>query len=432
MLKPRPFFGKPATMLACFSLIATLFVPATSAQPPKDLNLDLVTNIGNRAVAVRHAGDGSNRLFIVQQSGIIWIYDQNTETLLGTPFLDIETLVDDSSNEQGLLGLAFDPDYSSNGFFYVNYTRDPGPGLDRTTIQRYTVSADPNVADAGSAVTVIEIAQDFSNHNAGDIHFSPLDGYLYIPLGDGGSGGDPNERAQDPVQLLGKMLRIDTSGTVADFKPKPVQDLGTINECGLVTNYTVPADNPYINDDTTCDEIWAFGLRNPWRFSFDRANGDMFIGDVGQNAREEVDFQPAESTGGENYGWDCREGFIFHEECMDPPPFVDPIIDYSHGGGVCSVVGGFVYRGDIIGLADHYFYADVCSGQIWYTTEESGWTVTQWGTVSTPYSFGEDEDGDLYISTASGNVFRFDSELRGIFLDGFESGDTTGWSDTQP
>ncbi len=425
-------------MLAALPLVPS--EPA-QAQPPDDLSLVQITSIGSRAVAVRNAGDGSNRIFIVQQSGIIWIYDLNTSTLLGTPFLNIETSVDDGGNEQGLLGLAFHPDYASNGYFYVNFTRDPGPGLDRTAIVRFQVSAaDANIADSASALTIIEIEQEFSNHNGGDIHFGP-DGYLYIGMGDGGSGGDPNDRAQDPAWLLGKMLRIDVNGAMETFQgrnhPKLGQagdDLGVINKCGLVGNYDIPADNPYDADGNTCDEIWAFGLRNPWRFSFDRQTGDMLIGDVGQNAREEVNFQPGESSGGENYGWDCREGSIFHESCTDPPTFVEPIIDYAHGTGVCSVVGGFVYRGNITGFGGTYVYADVCSSQIWFATEAGGWSPTEWTeSVSTPYSFGEDEAGELYISTASGNVYRFSSaEMGGIFDDDFETGDTTEWSSTEP
>ncbi|NJL29903.1 MAG: PQQ-dependent sugar dehydrogenase, partial [Thermoanaerobaculia bacterium] len=256
-----------------------------------------------RPVAIRNAGDGSGRIFIVEQPGTIRIYDITTGTLLATPFLDITALVDDSGNEQGLLGLAFHPNYVSNGFFYVNYTWDhPSLPLDRTRIVRYTRSAgNPNVADTASALVLLEIEQDFSNHNGGDIHFGP-DGYLYIGMGDGGSGGDPNNRAQSINQLLGKMLRIDVDGT-----PPPMPN----DLCGLVTNYGIPPGNPFAGGSGDCDEIWALGMRNPWRWSFDRANGDLFIGDVGQgpsNPREEIDFQPAASTGGENYGWSCREG----------------------------------------------------------------------------------------------------------------------------
>ncbi len=421
-------------MLAVLPLVQ---VKETLAQPPDDLSLVEITNIGARAVAVRNAGDGSNRLFIPQQSGLIWIYDLNTETLLNTPFLNIEIPVDDGGNEQGLLGLAFHPNYSSNGYFYVNFTRDPGPGLDRTAIVRYTVSAgDANIADSGSALTLLEIEQDFSNHNGGDIHFGP-DGYLYIGMGDGGSGSDPNDRAQDPTQLLGKMLRIDVDGALEDFQARDSAkvQLGAINKCGLVGNYAIPADNPFDADNNTCDEIWAFGLRNPWRFSFDRQTGDMLIGDVGQDAREEVNFQPGGSSGGENYGWDCREGSVFHETCTDPPTFVEPIIDYPHGvGGICSVVGGFVYRGNITGFGGTYVYADVCGAQIWFATEAGGWVPTEWTeSVSSPYSFGEDEAGELYLSTASGRVYRFNSaEMGGIFEDDFEAGDTSAWSSIEP
>ncbi|MCK5377657.1 MAG: PQQ-dependent sugar dehydrogenase, partial [Acidobacteria bacterium] len=236
---------------ACAVLMfgALLSIPSWSAaaNPPADLTLELVASGFTRPVAVRHAGDGSGRIFVVEQDGRILIVDGGV--VEPVPFLDIRARVDSTGNEQGLLGLAFHPQYGSNGLFFVNYTRDPGPGLDRTRISRFEVSGgDPNQADPASEAVVIEIEQEFTNHNGGDIHFGP-DGYLYIGMGDGGGGGDPNNRAQDLGSLLGKMLRIDI-------------------DSGALGNYGIPPGNPFVGDATAADEIWAYGLRNPWRFSF--------------------------------------------------------------------------------------------------------------------------------------------------------------------
>lgn len=408
--------------------LATLgyFAPSPAqAEPPADLSLQLVTNGFTRPVAVRHAGDGSGRLFIVEQPGRIRVFDETTGST--TLFLDITAKVDDFSNEQGLLGLAFHPNFTSNGHFYVNYTRDPGPGLDRTVIERYSVSADPNVADSTSGFTLLEIEQDFANHNGGDIHFGP-DGFLYIGMGDGGSGEDPRDRSQDLDQLLGKMLRIDVDGSIG---------AGEV-ACGLVTNYGIPDDNPFHGATAGCDEIWAYGLRNPWRFSFDRVTGDMFIGDVGQYFWEEIDFQPASSTGGENYGWSCKEANTTpnYNDCL-PGPLVDPILDYGRSFG-CSVTGGFRYRGPIEPLVGDYLYADYCDGRFWIASTDDGgatWSTEQWSqSVSgSPSSFGEDEAGNLYVTDLSnGGLYRFESAFAAFFTDGFESGNTTSWSATVP
>ena len=269
-------------------------------------------------VGITHAGDGSGRLFIVLQGGRIVIFDG--VKILSSPFLDITSVVS-SGGERGLLGLAFHPNYVGNGSFYVNYTNTAGD----TVIARYSVSANPNQADPTSADILLTIPQPFSNHNGGQLHFGP-DGYLYIGIGDGGSGGDPQNNGQDLGTLLGKILRIDVD------KGPP---------------YAIPPDNPFFGPgDGALDEIWAWGLRNPWRFSFDRLTGDMFIGDVGQNSWEEVDFQPASSAGGENYGWRLMEG----NSCYNPATNCNdstltlPILVYDHTVG-CSVTGGYRYRG---------------------------------------------------------------------------------------
>jgi glucose/arabinose dehydrogenase len=411
---------KKPFILASLSIVLglTALSPAL-AGIPDDLELVLVSNAVSSPVAVRNAGDGSNRLFIVEKGGQIRIWDG--AQILATPFL---TVTVGTGSERGLLGLAFHPDYEKNGRFFINYTRGASPG--ETVIAEYHVSLDPNVADP-NGTDLLRITQDFSNHNGGDIHFGP-DGYLYIGMGDGGSGGDPNDRAQDPGQLLGKMLRIDVDGG------------GFPSDCGLTGNYTIPADNP-LRDGSggACDEIWALGMRNPWRWSFDRSTGDLIIGDVGQNAVEEVDFQPAASTGGENYGWNCFEGNnVFNTSgpfCDDPGPTVPPIITYANGVN-CAVTGGFRYRGPIVGFRGIYVFSDSCSGRIWFASENAGsWSFFEW--QDTPYavvSFGEDEDGHLYVVNINGAFYRFSSATgeTEIFADGFESGDVSQWTTSIP
>ena len=389
-------------------LIATatgLLIPAVavSADPPGDLALELIAGGFVKPVAVTSAGDGSGRLFVVEQAGEIEI------TGIGT-FLDITGRVDSSSNEKGLLGLAFHPDYASNGFFYVNYTYDvPASTDDTTRVSRFQVSAaDPNAADPASEVIVLEFVQDSGNHNGGDLHFGP-DGHLYIATGDGGGGGDPNDRAQHLDTLLGKLLRIDVDGGIP---------------------YAVPADNPFVDTSGALGEIWAYGLRNPWRFSFDRANGDLYLGDVGQGSREEVDLQRAESAGGENYGWSCMEGDVTpnYNQC-DGEPLTDPILVYDHTLG-CAVTGGYLYRGNIGGLHGRYVFGDYCSGRIWFAAGSgSSWTAVQWAETSLKISsFGEDEDGELdVIDLDAGNVYRFSSPSS-IFTDLFEFGDLSRWT----
>ena len=336
-------------------------------------------------VDITHAGDGSGRLFIVLQGGRIVIFDG--VQILSPPFLDITSLVS-SGGERGLLGSAFHPNYLGNGFFYVSYTDTAGASV----IARYSVSLDPNRADPTSGVIILTIPQPFSNHNGGQLHFGP-DGYLYIGVGDGGSGGDPQNNGQDLGTLLGKILRIDV-------------------DSGLP--FTVPPDNPFVGIVGARDEIWSFGLRNPWRFSFDRLTGDMFIGDVGQNSWEEVNFQPSTSTGGENYGWRLMEG----NSCFNPATNCNngtltlPILVYDHGVG-CSVTGGYRYRGsknpNLNGL---YLYGDFCTGLIWGAQEDGlgGWNTTV--LLDTNFSistFGEDESGEIYfahLSATNGAIYQ--------------------------
>jgi len=312
------------------------------------LAIDLVEVADGFQSIVDLTNAGDDRLFVVEQNGRIKILNADFTTQ-SENFLDISSLTD-GGGEQGLLGLAFHPDYADNGYFYVNYTNNSGS----TVIARYTVSsADPNIADPGSAEIILQQSQPYSNHNAGDINFGP-DGYLYIPMGDGGSGGDPENRAQNPSTLLGKMLRIDVDGG---------------------SPYAIPADNPFVGNADYLPEIWAVGLRNTWRFSFDAETGDMWMGDVGQNVWEEIDFEPAGSAGGLNYGWRCTEGLVDYDQsqCSSSLVIEYPISVYNHSGGACSITGGYVYRGsEFPDMQGKYFYTDYCNGQFGWVAQTPG------------------------------------------------------------
>ncbi|TDR19598.1 PQQ-dependent sugar dehydrogenase [Marinicella litoralis] len=390
------------------------------------------------AVAVRNAGDGSDRLFVVEQGGLIKIIENGIT--LPTPFLDIDALTN-GSGERGLLGLAFHPNYAVNGYFFINYTDLNGD----TIIARYSVSpGDPDVADDTSRLKIISINQDFPNHNGGDIHFSPADGYLYIGMGDGGDGDDPCRRGQtidpddlpandsnstscpvdndfliqggnaDSRALLGAMLRIDVDNPGVNVS----------DACGEGVNYGIPADNPFSDGNNDCGEIWAWGLRNPYRWGFDRTLGDLYIGDVGQLEREEVNYQPATSSGGENYGWVCREGFIANPSVTcTVANAVDPIIDYVSSGR-CSVIGGFPYRGPESTWQGVYIYGDFCTGEIFWSVNDNG-TWNQASLLSDRpgniRSFGEDEQGNLYYVLSNSVVLISDANFVDlIFADGFE------------
>ncbi len=414
-MKITPF----VMMCVCFMFSSTSY-----SQVPSDVGLELVGSVGNN-VGVRHAGDGSNRLFVINQNGIIRIFDDQ-DNLLPTPFLDISSRVT-CCGERGLLGLAFHPDYSNNGFFFVNYSKS-GTNSGDTIIERYQVSADPNVADAGSGQVLMRIIQDFSNHNGGNIAFGP-DGYLYIGMGDGGSGGDPENRAQVLASNLGKMLRIDVDNDNAPNHPAPANF--EADSCPQDTgNYAIPADNPFVTTPAgSCPEIWAYGLRNPWRFSFDKDTGDLFIGDVGQNAKEEIDFQPANSTGGENYGWKCREADQNFSGCTGT--FVEPILVKNHSQSRCSITGGYMYRGPVNSIQGNYIYGDYCSGQVFFAQDSgTSWTEDLWSIpagISFAFnltSFGEDEAGNIYISKQSGDFYRITGDVTMddlIFASGFEN-----------
>lgn len=353
----------------------------------------------NSPVDLTGAGDGSNRLFIVEQAGRIKIYDQTTNQTLASNFLDITARVR-SGGERGLLGVAFHPDFATNGFFYVNYTTLTRNGLvDGTTvIARYTVTPGGNDADEDSEQVLLTVNQPYSNHNAGDLAFGP-DGYLYIPVGDGGSGGDPDDFSQNNRSLLGKMLRIDVD-----------------NPSGG-NNYGIPADNPFLTPgDTIPDEIYATGLRNPWRISFDRLTGDLWIGDVGQNAREEVNFQEAGTPGGQNYGWDCREGTIAFVNssvrCDDPLTLTEPVFDYEHdfSTGGFSLTGGFVYRGSAPDLRGYYVCIDFSSRRLFLYNRATNSLIRQSDGISSVSTFGEDDNGELYIVSLGGTFYRLTTQ----------------------
>jgi len=360
-----------------------------AAQPPDiDIRVNRVVASGlDRPVLVTHAGDGSGRLFVVEQGGLIRVVEDHA--VLAAPFLDLSQLVI-SGGEQGLLGLAFHPDYASNGFFYVNYTRVEDGA---TVVARYSVSAaDPNVADPESALTILTVPQPAPNHNGGHLAFGPNDGYLYVGMGDGGGAGDPDENAQDVATLLGALLRLDVAGA---------------------TPYGIPADNPFAATDGA-DEIWDYGLRNPWRFSFDRANGDLYIGDVGQAAWQEIDYHGAGTPGGVNFGWDCREGAHDYEltaECA-AATLTDPIAEYDRAEGQ-AVTGGYVYRGPAYpDLQGRYFFADYAQGKIWSMvktgSEPDTWSAPdlELDTDLRISSFGEDEAGERDVVDLAGGTVR--------------------------
>lgn len=345
----------------------------------------VATGVGYPLYVTAAPGD-SSRIFIVDKGGTIRIVKDGA--LLPAPFLDMTSLVS-TGGEQGLLGLAFDPGYATNGRFVVHYT-DTGGNTRVSTFARS--GADPDLADPASEQVVLTAEQPFGNHNGGQLLFGP-DGLLYLGLGDGGSGGDPDGRGQDLTDLLGSILRLDLRAT---------------------SPYTIPAENPFAGTPEARPEIWSYGLRNPWRFSFDRATGDLYIGDVGQNQWEEVDVSPAAEGGGRgvNFGWNIMEGLhCYASASCEQSGLALPVLEYSHDDG-CSVTGGYVYRGAVIpALQGFYFYADYCGGWVrsiryqgGQATEPFNWpSLAPGGSVT---SFGEDAAGELYVTSSDGGVFR--------------------------
>jgi glucose/arabinose dehydrogenase len=384
--RPR---GGPRVMIA--SLLAVVAGACTdrvtAPTGPVQLALEPVADGFSQPLYLTSPPGDDHRLFVVERGGLIKIVKDGH--VLPTPFLDLSAAVRTTGGEQGLLSVAFHPRYASNGYLYVDYT-DAAAGA--TQVVRYSVSANPDIADPGSAVPILSVDQPYENHNGGLLTFGP-DGMLYVGLGDGGSGGDPQGNGQNRNTLLASILRLDV-------------DHGD--------PYTVPPDNPFVAEPNARGELWAYGLRNPWRYSFDRATGDLYIGDVGQDAHEEVDVQPAASPGGLDYGWNVMEGF----SCYDPPTGCSmtgltlPVLDYPHTDG-CSITGGYVYRGsDFPSLQGRYFFADYCgtwiksfvvaNGQVTDLEDHSA----DVGPVRHVSSFGEDAAGELYVVSLDGSVWR--------------------------
>ncbi len=368
--------------LAVTGLTACSETPGSAPLPPGAEQVQLQEVMSGLENPLHLAAPASDpRLFVVEQPGRIRIFADGQ--LLSTPFLDLTDRVR-SGGERGLLSVAFHPDYASNGFFYVNYTDQNGD----TRVERYSASGDRNRADPESAKLILGVGQPFSNHNGGLIVFGP-DGMLYIGMGDGGSGGDPQGHGQNLGTLLGAMLRLDVDGG------EP---------------YAVPHDNPFVGETGARPEIWAYGLRNPWRFAFDHEADLLYVADVGQNRLEEINLVPAGSAG-LNYGWNIMEGSdCFGGGSCNRDGLVLPVLEYEHSDG-CSVTGGLVYRGQAIpSLAGTYFYADYCEGWVrsfrhldGEPTEPREW---EFGDLGNILSFGEDAEGELYVLSANGRVYR--------------------------
>jgi glucose/arabinose dehydrogenase len=370
-------------------LICALLLGATPLFGQQAIRTEMLANgFTSPVLALSPPGD-LERVFVVEQNGRIRIVENGS--VLSTPFLDIQGQVR-HSGEQGLLGLAFHPSYSQNGYFFVNYSNNSGNNV----IARIQVSSNPNVADASTETQVISLNQPYSNHNGGMIAFGP-NGYLWIGTGDGGSGGDPGNRAQNPQNLLGKMLRIDV-----DTLP-----------------YTIPPSNPFVSDAGTLDEIWALGVRNPWRFSFDKESGDLWIADVGQNAWEEINIEMSGDSGGRNYGWRLMEGnHCYNPSNCNQAGLTLPIKEYGHNAGY-SITGGYAYRGgQMAKMHSRYFYADYGTNKIWslrwdgtavvdFQDHTSELTRPNGQPIRSISGFGQDGAGEVYIcSLTGGQIFR--------------------------
>ena len=371
------------TARATVGALPVLSFTATATGTP---GLTLIASGLTSALYVTASPGDTNRVFVVQQSGVIRVVFR--DSLLTPPFLDLSGIIS-YGGERGLLSLAFHPNYASNGYFYVDYTAPDGA----LTVARYHVSANINVGDAASGQVLLSIPHAAnSNHNGGLVTFGP-DGYLYIGTGDGGGGGDPDGNGQDSTVLLGKILRIDVNGAFP---------------------YAIPPSNPFVGRPPAAPEVWAYGMRNPWRFSFDRVTGDFYIGDVGQVAYEEIDFAPAGDLGGHNYGWNTMEGL----HCYAPATgcvmtgLVLPVYEYSHASGNCSITGGYVYRGTRNpSLLGRYFFADYCVGRVRSLRMVAGVATdlvshTEFALLPGLTSFGENTRGELYITRGNGEVYR--------------------------
>lgn len=362
--------------------IFLLLIITTSATA--QLSLQPFVPNATGVTAITHCGD--ERLFFLEQSGIIRMADSQGNLLPDT-FLNITSRIGTATGERGLLGIAFSPDYTITGYFYLNYTNTLG----NTTVSRFRASSlNPQVADSASEEILLTINQPYSNHNGGDMHFGP-DGYLYIASGDGGSAGDPGNRAQNLQSLLGKILRIDVSNT---------------------PGYAIPASNPFVNIPNTEPEIWSYGWRNPWRMSFDPLTGDLWVADVGQNLFEEINVEKAGDQGGGNYGWRCYEANAPYNlnGCAPPSNYVFPILELPHGND-CSVTGGIVYRGALsASFYGKYFFTDFCSGEIrsLHPNDTGGYAMHSYGTFSPGLfsTFGVDLHGEMYIGRITTGILK--------------------------
>ena len=337
-----------------------------------------------RPVDLTAPADGTNRIFVVEQEGLISVFENNENVENKTLFLDIKSRVDDNNNEEGLLGLSFHPDYKNNGYFYVNYTVSSS----ETVISRFKVSAsDPNKADPASELILLRFDQPYGNHNGGQVAFGP-DGYLYISTGDGGSGGDPKRNGQNPKTLLGAILRIDVDNPASN------------------KNYGIPADNPFADGQNGRPEVYAFGLRNPWRFSFDKETGRLWVGDVGQNAYEEIDIVEK----GKNYGWNQMEGLHTYNSGQNSSDYVAPVLEIPQSTGDKSITGGYVYRGKASpGLTGQYIFADYVSGRIYGLKEQQDGSFQNKTLLDTRLnisSFGLDENRELYLCAFDGKIYK--------------------------
>lgn len=359
----------------------------TAPEPawPPTISLEPASSGFEQPVLAVGAGDGSDRLFVVELTGRIRVVKDGAA--VPEPFLDLSDLVS-TGGERGLFSVAFAPDYATSGIFYVDYTDKAGDSV----IARYRVSADPDRADPASVEVLLQVEQPYTNHNGGQLAFGP-DGFLHIGFGDGGSGGDPKGNAQNPETLLGKMLRIDVSHPGA---------------------YGIPLDNPFVGETASRAEIWALGLRNPWRFSFDRSTGELYIADVGQSAWEEINVEPA-GSGGRNYGWNRFEGTHAYPQGAkrDSKGYTMPVVEYDRKAGQ-SVTGGFVYRGRrSAALTGVYFYADYTSGRLWALRRVgTGWETTLLAETGRNIAgFGQDDAGEIYVlDIERGDVLRIASE----------------------
>ena len=377
---------KFAALAVAVSMVLAFMIPNTAAQDGLgDYTVEPVATGFSNPIDFIEVPDDSGRFLLMQQTGVIYVVENGVAQ--PEPFIDIQdrVLFPDGYTEQGLLGIALDPDFSENGYFYLNYSGYNPEGV--TVISRFQLTDDGNLTgDPQSEEIIMRVEQPYGNHNGGMLAFGP-DGYFYISFGDGGSANDPLGSGQNTQTMLGSILRIDVHSAFP---------------------YTVPADNPFITGTEGLPEIWAYGLRNAWRFSFDIATGDLYIADVGQNEYEEINFQPADSTGGENYGWNVYEA-THSFSGRDINGTVMPVAEYNHSEG-CSVSGGYVYRGETMPELDgYYIYGDYCSGRVWWLTRND---AGEWengllfDTDMRITGFAQDRSGEIYILDIRGGVYQ--------------------------